>query len=119
GPDHTDALLRLEGSVPRAAWPSGAHLSRPFSAAAPGSHLCAQYRSLPTRCAGVQALDASVRSRAAGGGACCMNINWTSGNALELLENGEAFFPAAFEAIRKAESSVVLETFIIFEDKVG
>lgn len=48
-----------------------------------------------------------------------MNIHWTSGNALELLENGEAFFPAAFEAIRKAESSVVLETFIIFEDKVG
>lgn len=48
-----------------------------------------------------------------------MNIDWTSGNSLELLENGEVFFPAAFEAIRKAEHSVVLETFIIFEDKVG
>src|SRR5690606_22017618 len=48
-----------------------------------------------------------------------MNINWTSGNALTLLENGEAFFPAAFEAIRAAEHSVVLETFIVFEDRVG
>ncbi len=48
-----------------------------------------------------------------------MNIHWTTGNSLELLENGEAFFPAAFDAIRQAESSVVLETFIIFEDKVG
>ncbi|MGP1615739.1 MAG: phospholipase D-like domain-containing protein, partial [Pollutimonas bauzanensis] len=48
-----------------------------------------------------------------------MTVKWTSGNALELLENGEAFFPAVFDAIRKAERSVLLETFIIFEDKVG
>ncbi len=48
-----------------------------------------------------------------------MTVNWTSGNALELLENGEAFFPAVFDAIRQAGQSVMLETFIIFEDKVG
>lgn len=48
-----------------------------------------------------------------------MTVKWTSGNLLELLENGEAFFPAVFDAIRKAERSVMLETFIIFEDKVG
>ncbi len=48
-----------------------------------------------------------------------MSVNWTTGNRLTLLENGEAFFPAVFEAIRKAERSVMLETFIIFEDRVG
>lgn len=46
-------------------------------------------------------------------------VAWTSGNSLELLENGEAFFPAVFDAIRAAQRSVVLETFIIFEDVVG
>ena len=48
-----------------------------------------------------------------------MTVKWTSGNQLELLENGEAFFPAVFDAIRKARRSVVLETFILFQDKVG
>ncbi|MFW7341364.1 cardiolipin synthase ClsB [Pollutimonas sp. H1-120] len=46
-------------------------------------------------------------------------VAWTSGNSLELLENGEAFFPAVFDAIRQAQRSVVVETFIIFEDEVG
>jgi cardiolipin synthase len=44
---------------------------------------------------------------------------WIPGNRIELLENGEAFFPAAFDAIRGAKSEVLLETFILFEDKVG
>lgn len=44
---------------------------------------------------------------------------FTSGNQLQLLENGEEYFPAVFEAIRRARSRVILETFIIFEDKVG
>ncbi|APW38649.1 cardiolipin synthase B [Rhodoferax koreense] len=44
---------------------------------------------------------------------------WTAGNEFELLENGEAFFPRVFEAIRNAQREVVLETFILFEDKVG
>ncbi|MGE5866890.1 MAG: cardiolipin synthase ClsB [Rhizobacter sp.] len=48
-----------------------------------------------------------------------MNRRWTSGNRFELLENGEEFFPAVFEAIRNARTEVVLETFIVFEDKVG
>jgi len=48
-----------------------------------------------------------------------MTVTWTFGNSVELLENGEAFFPAVFNAIRSANHSVVLETFIIFEDKVG
>lgn len=48
-----------------------------------------------------------------------MPVKWTEGNAFELLENGEEFFPAVYEAIRAAKRSVVLETFIIFDDEVG
>lgn len=48
-----------------------------------------------------------------------MPVKWTEGNAFELLENGEAFFPAVFEAISGASRSVLIETFIIFDDPVG
>ena len=44
---------------------------------------------------------------------------WVEGNAFELLENGEAFFPRVFGAIEAAEREVWLETFILFDDKVG
>ncbi|KQX91303.1 cardiolipin synthase ClsB [Variovorax sp. Root473] len=45
--------------------------------------------------------------------------HWTGGNRIELLENGEEFFPRVFEAIRQAQREVIIETFILFEDKVG
>ncbi len=48
-----------------------------------------------------------------------MKTRWTQGNALTLLENGEAFYPAVFEAISQARREVLLETFIWFDDKVG
>ncbi len=44
---------------------------------------------------------------------------WRSGNRATLLENGEAYFPRAFAAIAQARREVLLETFILFEDKVG
>ena len=44
---------------------------------------------------------------------------WTSGNRFLLLENGEQYYPAVFEAIARAQHEVMLETFILFEDKVG
>lgn len=44
---------------------------------------------------------------------------WTTGNRIELLENGEEFFPAVFGAIASARKEVILETFILFQDKVG
>jgi cardiolipin synthase len=44
---------------------------------------------------------------------------WTPGNRFTLLENGEAFFPRVFEAIAAAQHEVMLETFILFDDKVG
>jgi cardiolipin synthase A/B len=44
---------------------------------------------------------------------------WTGGNKVQLLENGEAYFPAVFAAIDAARHEVLIETFILFEDKVG
>nr|WP_298146041.1 cardiolipin synthase ClsB [uncultured Pseudomonas sp.] len=48
-----------------------------------------------------------------------MSYNWKDGNEVELLINGEEFFPSVFAAIRSARHEVLLETFIIYEDKVG
>lgn len=44
---------------------------------------------------------------------------WVPGNRIELLENGEEFFPRVFEAIAQARREVMLETFILFDDKIG
>jgi cardiolipin synthase len=48
-----------------------------------------------------------------------MAARWYDGNEFRLLENGEEFFPCVFSAIANARKEVVLETFILFEDKVG
>ena len=48
-----------------------------------------------------------------------MRRYWHEGNRIELLENGEEFFPRVFEAIRSAKREIFLETFILGEDKVG
>lgn len=44
---------------------------------------------------------------------------WLAGNDFRLLENGEEYFPRVFEAIAQARHEVVIETFILFEDRVG
>ena len=48
-----------------------------------------------------------------------LDYGWQSGNQVELLENGEAYFPKVFEVLRQAQREILLETFILFEDKVG
>ena len=48
-----------------------------------------------------------------------MEKRWIPGNDFTLLENGEGFFPRVFESIGAAEHEVLLETFIVFDDKVG
>lgn len=48
-----------------------------------------------------------------------MKDAWTHGNRVRLLENGEEYYPRVFEAIRSARFQVLIETFILFEDKVG
>lgn len=44
---------------------------------------------------------------------------WSDGNSVELLINGEDFFTRVFECIRAARKQVLVETFIIFEDRIG
>jgi len=48
-----------------------------------------------------------------------MKTLWRKGNTIRLLENGEEYFPAVIDAISQAKEEVLLETFILFEDKVG
>ncbi|RMO96655.1 Cardiolipin synthase 2 [Pseudomonas syringae pv. philadelphi] len=44
---------------------------------------------------------------------------WRDGNSVELLINGEDFYSRVFECIRAARKEVLIETFIIFEDRIG
>lgn len=48
-----------------------------------------------------------------------MKLHWHPDNRFELLENGEAFYPAVFKALEAAQEEVLIETFILFEDDVG
>ena len=45
--------------------------------------------------------------------------DWTYGNHLTLLENGEGYYPRVFDVIAHAQREVLLETFIWYDDKVG
>lgn len=44
---------------------------------------------------------------------------WRDGNSAQLLINGEDFFAQVFDCIRRARKEVLLETFIIYQDRVG
>ncbi|WP_338743993.1 cardiolipin synthase ClsB [Pseudomonas putida] len=48
-----------------------------------------------------------------------MNRPWVDGNDVQLLINGEQYYPRVFEAMAQAREEILLETFIIFDDKVG
>ncbi|MND50840.1 putative cardiolipin synthase YbhO [compost metagenome] len=48
-----------------------------------------------------------------------MNSQWRPDNQVQLLINGEEYFDSAFAAIEQARVEILLETFIIYEDKVG
>jgi cardiolipin synthase len=48
-----------------------------------------------------------------------VNRPWVEGNSVQLLINGEQYYPRVFEAMAKAREEILLETFIIFDDKVG
>jgi cardiolipin synthase len=45
--------------------------------------------------------------------------HWRTNNEVQLLINGEDFFPSVFAAIRGAREEVLIETFIFRQDKVG
>lgn len=44
---------------------------------------------------------------------------WRNDNRVRLLENGEQFFPRVLEAIAGAREEVIIETFILLDDRVG
>lgn len=48
-----------------------------------------------------------------------MNSPWRDGNEFLLLENGEEYYPRVNEAIAEAQTEILIETFILFDDKVG
>lgn len=48
-----------------------------------------------------------------------MKLPVRAGNRITLLENGEEYYPAVFGAIEAARREVLIETFILFDDKVG
>ncbi len=48
-----------------------------------------------------------------------LKLEWISGNRVDLLENGDAYLPAVFQAIDATEHEVLIETFILFEGGVG
>jgi cardiolipin synthase len=48
-----------------------------------------------------------------------MKLDWSLGNRITLLENGEQYYPRVFEVVAQAQREVLLETFILFDDVVG
>ncbi|MCE1114421.1 MULTISPECIES: cardiolipin synthase ClsB [Pseudomonas] len=48
-----------------------------------------------------------------------MKPAWRDGNQVELLINGEEYYPRVFAAMAQAREEILLETFIIYDDKVG
>lgn len=48
-----------------------------------------------------------------------MSSPWREGNEFVLLENGEAYYPRVNKAIEQARAEILIETFILFDDKVG
>ena len=47
------------------------------------------------------------------------NKRFEEGNRIELLENGEEFFPQLIRRINRAQKEIFLETFILCNDRVG
>src|SRR5690606_26087948 len=107
------------GSLHRIERSAGAHVSVAPSAADPGSHLPARRaRQRSARAQGAPVV-APVRPRAARGTGGVVGMARVDDHELRLLENGEAFFARVGEAIAAARNEVLLESFILFEDKVG
>lgn len=73
--------------------------------------------SAPMEKANVEAVSETPQYREPG--LVDVEYGWHGNNLVELLENGEAYFPRVFEAMRQAKREILLETFIVFEDKVG
>ena len=96
------------------------HVSCALAVAAARSDLRPQ-SAAPAVAGTSAAVGIAVRPCAAGGrGATVkLKVEWIGGNRVDLLENGDTYFPAVFDAIDVAKREVLIETFILFEDSVG
>jgi cardiolipin synthase len=47
------------------------------------------------------------------------NPRWREGHRVELLINGEEYYPRVFAAMQQAQREILIETFILFDDQVG
>src|SRR5690606_14026609 len=112
-------VRRPQGDPFRATRQAGPDVPRAVPVSETGPYLCAQRGKLPPGEALASPMGAAFRSCAACCGGIAMPVKWTEGNAFELLENGEEFFPAVYESVAAARRSVLIETFIIFDDRVG
>ncbi len=45
--------------------------------------------------------------------------NLVTGNKIDILQNGDAYFPAMLDAIRAAKNTINFESFILYSDEVG
>ena len=45
--------------------------------------------------------------------------NLVSGNKIDILQNGDAYFPAMLDAIRAAKKTINFEAFILYSDEIG
>src|SRR5690606_8465405 len=95
------------------------HLSRALAGAQARSDLRAQRALGAPGDVAAAAVVAAVRPRSARRGVRAVKAVWIGGNQARLLENGEEYFPRVLEAIASARRQVLIETFILFEDKVG
>src|SRR5690606_9658723 len=111
--------LRRGGSVHRIERPPGPHLPLAPPAAGAGPALPARRPCRRSARAQGASVVAPVRPRAAAGAGGVVAVARVDGHDLHLLENGEAFFARVGEAIAAARDEVLLESFILFEDKVG
>ena len=48
---------------------------------------------------------------------CLVGVHFTEGNAITVLRNGDEIFPAMLEAIRKAQHTVDLMTFVYWKGR--
>src|SRR5690606_12326703 len=113
------ALCGPARGVRACGWPGRPDFPRSPAAAEARPDLRAQRGGASPGRAAASTVDAPVRPCPARRRGDPVKTRWTGGNHFRLLENGEQFYPAVFDAIAAARHEVLLETFILFEDKVG
>src|SRR5690606_28078152 len=111
--------MRHARSVYQRTWQARKKLSRALAADVSGPNLHTQCHYPSSGGAHQTALVSPFGPCTASGRGTPMTETWRDGNSVELLINGEQFFPRVFNSIRAARREVLIETFILYEDEVG